>query len=83
MPIFSRPYLYGFREASQYSGFNKFMGDFKVAGGVNPKYWNAAMSGGIFLEIWPFKNGHGLNKRLRWGLVKVGSFGWRFFICKG
>ena len=55
MPVFSRPYLFGEEEATHYVGFNKFMGDSQVFGGVNPTYWVAAISGGIFFEICPFK----------------------------
>jgi len=57
MPVFSRPYLFCEEEATHSVGFNKFMGNFQVFGGVNPTYWVAAMSGGIFSKIWPFKKG--------------------------
>ena len=57
MPVFSRPYLFCEEEATQYVGFNKFMGNSQVFGGLNPTYWVAAMSSGIFFEIWPFKKG--------------------------
>jgi len=36
MPVFSRPYLFDEEEATHYVGFNKFMGDSQVFGGVNP-----------------------------------------------
>jgi len=36
MPVFSRPYLFGEEEAPHYVGFNKFMGNSQVFGGVNP-----------------------------------------------
>jgi len=52
MPIFSRPYLFRKVAATQYSGFGEYLEDSQGSMGANPKYRVAAMSGGIFFEIW-------------------------------
>jgi len=36
MAVFSRPYLFCEEEAPHYVGFNKFMGNSQVFGGINP-----------------------------------------------
>ncbi len=54
------------------------------SGGLNPKYWAAAMSCGIFFEIWPFENAHCLFKTPLWGVIKARSSGPGFFtLIKG
>ncbi len=60
MPIFSRPYLLAWSPATQYLGFKELKADSQGLIIVNPKYWLAAMSGGILLEIWPFEDRHDL-----------------------
>jgi len=52
MPIFSRPYLFRKVVATQYLGFDEYGEDSYESMGANPNYWVAAMSGGIFFEIW-------------------------------
>ncbi len=49
-------------------------------GGVNPKYWVAAMSSGIFFEIWPFEKGmtgmirsYGVNSRVGFMDLRLGE----------
>jgi hypothetical protein len=56
MPIFSRPYLLAWQPATQYLGFKELKEDSQWLIIVNPKYWLAAMSGGILFEIWPFED---------------------------
>jgi hypothetical protein len=48
MPIFSSPYLLAWQPATQYLGFKELKADSQWLIIVNPKYWVAAMSGGIF-----------------------------------
>jgi hypothetical protein len=60
MPVFSRPYLLAWQPATQYLEFNELKADSQWLIIVNPKYWLAAMSGGIFFEIWPFEDRHDL-----------------------
>jgi hypothetical protein len=51
-------------------GFKELKADSQGLIVVNPKYWLAAMSGGIFFEIWPFEDRHDL-LRLRWVLFTL------------
>jgi hypothetical protein len=60
MPIFSRPYLLAWQPATQYLGFKELKADSQGLIIVNPKYWVAAMPGGISFEIWPFGDRHDL-----------------------